>query len=220
MWHAALALLADRFDEAERHSETGRRIGLAAQDDNAALLFGTQRFALLAATGRLGPAEDEEILRRVEQSPARGAWLAALTLRRYAVGDHDAAARRLATAIAELDTLPLDANWLYAIHGFGVIAQRLRDERAAAVLYPRLLPFGDRIITIARGSYCIGSARLALGLLAATLGDGATAREHLEAAAARNEAIGAVFYARAARAALQADTADADEVLHTLVLRS
>ena len=48
MWHAALALLADRLDEAERHSETGRRIGLAAQDDNAALLFGTQRFALFA----------------------------------------------------------------------------------------------------------------------------------------------------------------------------
>jgi hypothetical protein len=104
--------------------------------------------------------------------------------------------------VAGVATMPLDANWLYTMTGLGALAAQYRDERAAAEIYPRLLPYAHRVVIIARGSFCTGSASLALGLLAATLGERAAAVEHLEAAVARNDEIGAVFYAAAARDAL------------------
>ena len=58
-------------------------------------------------------------------------------------------------------------------------------------------------MTVGRGSFCTGSASLALGLLAATLGDGGAAAAHLEEAVRRNDALGAVVYAAAARGALE-----------------
>jgi hypothetical protein len=57
-------------------------------------------------------------------------------------------------------------------------------------------------VTCGRAKYCTGSASLALGLLAAALGDRPAAVAHLEEAVRRNEALGAVAYAAAARHAL------------------
>jgi hypothetical protein len=84
----------------------------------------------------------------------------------------------------------------------GVLSARLDDERAAAELHPLLLPYGHRIVTVGRGAACMGSASLALGLVAATLGDRPAAGAHLEEAVRRNDALGAVAYAAAARHAL------------------
>ncbi len=210
LWRAMLALMAGRPEEAETHRATGLEIARRAQDANGELLFTTQRLGIASAQGRVEAADHALIEERLRESPAFGAWLVALAVRAHCVGDLAATRAALERGAALVPAMPPDANWLYTMTGFGVIAARLGDERVAATIYPRLLPYGRRIVSIARGSYCTGSAWLALGLLAATLGEHDAAVEHLEAAVARNDAIGARFHAAAARGALAQVAAHAD----------
>ena len=214
MWRASLALLAHRLDEAERLSDEGARIGREAHDDNAELLFEVQRNCLDGATGRTTEQGDARMRRRAESSPAGGAWRAALLARTLARGGGDRVAGALAREIAGLAAAPLDANWLYTATGLGVVTAHLGDERAAAELYPRLLPYGDRVVTVGRGCVCSGSASLALGLLAATLGDRPAAAMHLEEAGRRNHMLGAVVFATAARHALAGVLDDSTRAEH------
>ena len=202
MWRASLALVAHRLDEAERLSDQGARIGRHAHDANAELLFEVQRNCLDGAARRMTDEWEARMRRRAERSPARGAWRAALLARTLVRGDVETVAGALEHEVAGLASAPLDANWLYTAAGLGVVTARLGDERAAAELYPLLLPFGHRIVTVGRACVCAGSASLALGLLAATLGDRPAAVMHLEEAARRNETLGAVVFAAAAWHAL------------------
>ena len=212
LWRAMLALMGDRPEEAERHRLVGHDLAVRAQDANGELLFTTQRLGIASAQGRIDEHDHALIRERLRESPAFGAWLTALALRAHSVGDLAATREALERGVALVPAMPLDANWLYTMTGFGAIAARLGDERGAEAIYPRLLPYGGRIVSIARGSYCTGSAQLALGVLAATLGERAAAVEHLEAAIARNDAIGAVFHAAAARGALAQATGQGDEL--------
>jgi DNA-binding SARP family transcriptional activator len=202
MWQATLALLANRLEEAQRLSEEGARIGRSAHDENAELLFEVQRNGINGAAGRMGDEDYERIRRRADRSPAGGAWRAFLLARTILRGDADAVARALGGEVTALASAPLDANWLYTTTGLGVLSAHLGDERAAAELYPRLLPYGHRIVTAGRCCACSGSASLALGMVAATLGDRPAAIGHLEEALRRNDSLGAVAFAAAARHAL------------------
>jgi DNA-binding SARP family transcriptional activator/RecA/RadA recombinase len=202
MWRAALALLEGRPEEARRLSEESERIGRAAHDDNAELLCEVQRTAINAAMERV---TDEDIAIRdwhAEHSPAGSAWRTAVVTAAVQRGELDRAQRLVEREVAGLDSVSLDANWLYAMTGFGILAARLGNVAGAAALYPRLLPYGHRVVTCGRATYCTGSASLALGLLAATLCDRPAAVAHLEEAVRRNDALGAVAYAAAARHAL------------------
>jgi DNA-binding SARP family transcriptional activator len=202
LWRAMLALLGGRLDEAERLIEEGARIGRMAGDENAALLFGVQRLAIRHFTGRLTGEEHAEIVRGSEHRPPGAAyrvWLADIALGR---GDIAGAAEAVRREVAGLMALPLDAEWLYTVNALGLLAGRLGDAAAASTVYALLLPYRERIVLTGRAMFCAGSPELALGLLAATLGDRAGATAHLEAAVRRNEALGAVAYARAAREAL------------------
>ena len=87
LWRASLALLAGRLDEAKRISGEGERIGAAARDENAALLFETQRNAINGALGRADPARHREhaLARRAlacERGVGRGARNALVRRRR------------------------------------------------------------------------------------------------------------------------------------------
>jgi tetratricopeptide (TPR) repeat protein len=203
LWRATLALLGGRFEEAQRLSEQGARIGHLAHDENAKLLFGVQRRSIRISGGGMLDEDDAAAMgTSIERSPARCAWRAARALFATASGELGPARRELEDGVAELATAPLDANWLYAANCLGTVAARLGDVAAAAEVYPRLVPFGERVVTVGRGSFCAGSASLALGLLAATLGDRRGAADHLEEAVRANDALGAVVYATAARDAL------------------
>ena len=202
MWRATLALLANRLDEAQRLSDEGARIGRSVHDDNAELLFEVQRNGIDGAAGRMGDEDFDRIRRRAEHSPAGGAWRAFLLARTLLRGEADVVARALEGEVSAFASTPLDANWLYTATVLGVLSAHLGDARAAGELYPRLLPYGHRIVTVGRGCACSGSASLALGLLAATLGDPAAAAAHLEEAVRRNDSLGAVVFAAAARDAL------------------
>ena len=202
MWRATLALLANRLEDALRLSEEGARIGRSAHDDNAELLFEVQRNGIQGAAGRMSDEDYHRIRRRADRSPAGGAWRAFLLARTLLRDDSDRVARALGGEVTALASAPLDANWLYTATVLGVLSAHLGDARAAAELYPRLLPYGHRIVTVGRGCGCSGSASLALGVLAATLGDPPAAVAHLEEALRRNESLGAVAFAAAARHAL------------------
>lgn len=217
MWRATLALLANRLDEGRRLSEEGARIGRSAHDDNAELLFEVQRNFIDGVAERMSDETYERIRRRAESSPAGGAWRAFLLARTLLRGDAEGVARAVPGEVNALAAAPLDANWLYTAAVLGVLSARLGHERAASRLYPLLRPYGNRIVTVGRGCACMGSASLALGLLAATLADRAAAVAHLEEAVRRNDALGAVAYVEAARHALAAvldDPARAARLAH------
>ena len=204
MWRAMLALMAGRLDEAQRFAEEGERIGQAAGDRNAALLFQVQRLAVRFSADRLTDADVAEIEAAARRSPAGAAWRMWATAIALLRGDHEGGRRRVLEEAKALDSLPLDANWLYSATALGIQLAHLGDADAAAAVYPRVLPYRELAVTSGRASACSGSVALSLGLLAATLGDHEGAVAHLEAAVRRNDELGAAPFAAAARRALSA----------------
>ena len=202
MWRAMLALMAGRLDEAERHSQEGERIGRAARDRNAELLFTVQRLAIRNAGGRLTEADRAEIEEGARRSPAGAAWRAWATGIALGRGDAERVRGAILREVDGLASLPLDADWLYTAATLGVQVAHLGDPSAAGQLYPRLLPYRHRTVTAGRATFCAGSVSLSLGLLATTLGEERAAAEHLEDAVRRNDELGAVPFAAAARYAL------------------
>jgi DNA-binding SARP family transcriptional activator len=202
MWRAMLALLAGRLEEAQRLSDEAERIGRAAQDANAALLLGVQQRAIRNAAGTLSDEDVAAVHEGAQTSPAGAAWRVWAAEIALVRGDRERARRVIRDEVEGLATLPLDANWLYTAAALGVGIAQLGDAAAAAVVYPELLPYGDRMVTAGRASFCAGSAHFSLGLLARTLGERRAAVEHLEEATRRNDALGARPYAAAARNAL------------------
>jgi DNA-binding SARP family transcriptional activator len=202
MWRAMLALMAGRLDEAERHSQEGERIGLAARDRNAALLIGIQRLAIRNARGKLTEADRAAIEEGARSSPAGAAWRVWAASVALDQGDIERVRGAILREVEGLASLPLDADWLYTAATLGVLVAHLRDQSAAAELYPRVLPYRDRTVTSGRATTCSGSVSLSLGLLAATLGDDRAAVAHLGDAVRHNDQLGAVPFAAAARYAL------------------
>jgi DNA-binding SARP family transcriptional activator/tetratricopeptide (TPR) repeat protein len=202
MWRAMLALLAADGAGAERHREEAARIGHAAGDDNARLLLAVQDRTIRYTFGRLRSDDIAEIERSGAASgaePAWRAWLGSIHLDR---GDAEAARRELRRGLEGIPALPRDANWLYTMTGFSTLAAHLDDAGAAGALYPRLAPYAERTVSVGRATVCVGSTSLALGRLAATLGDDDGAERHLEAAIRHSTRVGAVIHAIAARWAL------------------
>jgi hypothetical protein len=202
MWRAALALLEHRLDDARRFRDEGARIGRAAHDANAELLFEVQRNGIASAAGQVTDEDYARMQERTEHSPAEGAWRAALLSRALIRGDAELVRGAIGAEVAALAAAPLDANWLYTAAVLGVVSAELDDKRAAAELYPLLLPYAHRVVTVGRGCVCLGSAALSLGVLASVLGERSTAVAHLEEAVRRNDALGAVAFAAASRHAL------------------
>ena len=204
MWRAMLALLAGRLDEAQRFSQEGERIGRTAGDRNAALLFQVQRLAVRYAADELTDADVAEIEQGARRSPAGAAWRMWATAIALLRGDDERGRRRVLAEAEAFDSLALDANWLYSATALGIQLAHLGEADAAAAVYPRVLPYRHLTITSGRASACGGSVALSLGLLAATLGDDEAAVAHLEEAVRRNDELGAVPFAAAARRALAA----------------
>jgi DNA-binding SARP family transcriptional activator len=210
MWRAMLALMAGRLDEARRFSEEGERIGHAARDRNAAVLFQVQRLAVRYAAGTLTDADVAEIEETARRSPAGAAWRLWATAIALLGGEHERARRMILAEAEALDSLPLDANWLYSATALGIQLAHLGETETAAAVYPRVLPYRHLTVTSGRASACGGSVALSLGLVAAALDDHDAAVSHLDEAARRNDELGAVPYAVAARRALSALSDEAD----------
>jgi DNA-binding SARP family transcriptional activator/tetratricopeptide (TPR) repeat protein len=199
MWLAMLALLAGRPEEAARLSAEGARIGRAANDENAKVLFAVQAGSIRFAQGRGLSPEQRAALEAGARSPAGAAWRAWQAMLSFDSGDTRRAARLVGDEAARLDALPFDANWLYTVTTLGVGAWLVQDAAAASALYPRVLPYAGRLALTGRGTYCTGSVALPLGLLAAMMGDDETAAHHLESSTRINDGLGARPFAAAGR---------------------
>ena len=176
MWLAMLALLAGRPKEASRLSAEGARIGRAANDENARVLFEVQSTTIKVAQGRRLVATDRAAAERGARRPAGGAWRAWFAMLAFDRGDTAQASRLVAEETARVDALAVDANWLYTVTTLSFGAWLLDDTSAAAALYPRLLPYAERVALAGRGTHCTGSVELPLGLLAAARGRGRARR--------------------------------------------
>ena len=100
MWLAMLALLAGRLDEAWRLSAEGARIGRAANDENARVLFEVQSTTIKVAQGRPLVATDRAAAERGARRPAGGAWRAWLAMLAFDRGDTARASRLVADETA------------------------------------------------------------------------------------------------------------------------
>ena len=201
MWQAMLALLGGRPGEASRLASRRR--------PDRARRGGRQRpRAVRRAAGHdpspRGRADRGGQVGDRAGRPDAGGWSVEGVPRhdRPHRGDTGRAAQLVGDGAAELDALPVDANWLYTVTTLAMGAWLLDDAAAAARLYPPLLPFSGSFALAGRGTHCTGSVALPLGLLAAVLGDDEGAERHLDDAVSVNERVGARPFAAAARYAL------------------
>jgi tetratricopeptide (TPR) repeat protein len=218
---AQVALLAGRFDDAERLMTEALNLGQHLPRLTAFGSYWLQLFMLRRAQGRL--AELEPILALRPSSPLGSfLWPSTLALVLAELG-------READARSEFDELaangfldvPRTSIWPIAIGNLAEVCAVVGDASRAALLYDLLLPHAGR--TLARGTAWSGlySTDHYLGLLAATMSKRAAAAGHFEAALAFDARMGArplvaraqVDYAWMLRTGSVAERAKAKELL-------
>jgi DNA-binding SARP family transcriptional activator len=204
MWRSTLAIAAGRIGEAERRIAEFSGVGARIGDRNALLYAEIQAF-VLAMMG-LGAPPPADAVDRERDRPADYAYRAGYAWYQALAGRHDEA-RALVAWVAADDFARLadDMNRLAALAELTQAMALTGDATYAAGVYERLAPYAMRNIVNARGAGGYGSAQLHLGMLAALLGRGEDAREHVAAAVEHNAALGADVWTARARAAL--DTA-------------
>jgi tetratricopeptide (TPR) repeat protein len=192
LWAAVEAMLAGRYDDAERLLSTAEEAGIRAGDRNAELFPGMVR--LFGALERRGFTELplDFVEDKIANSPAGTAYRGGYALALAGRGETERARRELDTVMA----LPhaFDANWLSLQVECAEASVLLDDPAHAAVLYERLVPYAGRPVTAGRAVCSYGAIDRPLGGLAALLGRQADAVRHLEDAVRINDALGCVVW--------------------------
>lgn len=192
---ACLALLAGRFDEAERLSAEAIAARRAGQDAAVVQILVTQSLIRRLETG--GVADCEDAVRRFAGDfQDNQGWKPALALLLAESGRLEEA-RTILAEVAALDFADVanDANVLATLATLAIVVRRFGDAARAQVLYRRLEPFAARnVVTFVQPVVCMGAVTRYLGLLAATMGDADLALRHFDEAITRNRALGAKPY--------------------------
>src|SRR5262249_18258933 len=177
------ALLAGRFDDAERLA--GEALSLAPALDNliGAVFFAIHLFHLRREQDRAAELAPQIALLGAEHAFLRS-WRYALAFFRFVVGEREAAARDLAALGTEgFIELPRDGNWLPAMVNLAEVAHGVDDVGCARQLYELLRPHAASAVVVA-AAVCLGSVERYPRSLAVSL--------------ARLGATAAAFQARAA----------------------
>jgi len=183
------AQMAGHFDEAERLADETLEIGRHGQAENAGNAYAQALFNIRREQGRL--AEVEPSVRRfIELYPRLVAWRAALALLLVELGREDEA-RVEFEALAGLEDLPRDANWLIGVTLLAEVCGALRDGARAEPLYALLEPYAGRNVVVGRAATCNGAASRLLGILAAAMRSWELAEGHFISALAMHEKMGA-----------------------------
>jgi hypothetical protein len=193
LWHATnmragRALLAGRFEDAERLAREALEIGREGRGVTAEATFLFQMRVVCAEQGRL-----EEVAPQFDRlAELRVAWrvdpLYHLTRLDRRAEVH-ALFERLATR--DFSDLPRDMFWLWNAAYLAEACVYLRDTRRAALLYDLLLPYGERCLVMGQSGGCEGALARHLGRLAATLERWEDAAGHFERALAIHTRMGA-----------------------------
>ena len=183
------AQMTGRFAVAERLADEALEVGRHGQAENAMNAYAQAMFNIRREQGRL--AEVEPAVRRfVEMYPMLVAWRAGLALLLVELGREDEA-RAEFEALARLEDLPRDANWLIGVTLLAEVAGALGDGARAEPLYSLLEPFAGRNVVVGRAATCNGSASRLLGILAAAMRSWELAEGHFINALAMHERMGA-----------------------------
>jgi tetratricopeptide (TPR) repeat protein len=168
MMDACLALFEGRIDEATPLMERALEYGQRAQTTTALQFYGVQLFATARMRGGL-EALEPIFIGMVDEYPLIPAWRCGLVYL-YAELGWDEKARRQFDVLAETNfELPFDANWQVGMAILAFAAAMLDDADAARILYERMSPHADLVITVGMPAEVIGTFHLPLARLAATL---------------------------------------------------
>jgi DNA-binding SARP family transcriptional activator len=192
MWRAMLAFMRGELDEAVRLRAAAVEIGRRASDQVAELFNWIQAVFLDLEREPVPADANLEVPDRVAVQAVQSAFRSDLPLLYAEMGRTDDARRELA-ALAEgaFAGVASDMNWLASMAGLGQGAALLGDRERAAEVYARLLPYRGRAVLVGRAALCLGPVEMQLGILAGALGRFDDADQHLAAASAWSEAVGA-----------------------------
>jgi hypothetical protein len=188
LWASVRAMLAGRYDDAERLCAEAEESGRRAGDRNATLFAGMVRFCAQAEREAFDEVDIAFVEDKIANSSASVAYRGGYTWMLAGRGE-------TARARVELDAvmaLPhsFDANWL-SLQAECAEASILLDEGThAPTLYERLLPYAGRPVTAARGVCSYGATDRLLGGLAELLGRHDDGVRHLQDAIRVNTALG------------------------------
>ena len=205
---AGVALVRGKLETSWQLAEQAYEVGRHSQDSATA-----SAFALLQFGGLLGLRGDPAaVMPRIEgvggALPHNSLLMVALIHVQGQMGMLDIARGSLERlSDRQFSTLPQDVTLPTAFCNLSMSVERLQHHNAAAQLYPRLLPYAGRNITVIC-YYSSGCASSYLGRLATVLGRWDDARAHFEMALEVEQRSGVVVwragtaaaYARACRA--------------------
>ncbi len=208
---AGLTLLHGQLVEAERI--IGRVLGMVHPDSReespmALLIFGLRR-----EQGRLRELAPL-VAAFARDQDATSTWGPGLALMWLAL-DEKKAAHEVFERLAADDfvTLPRDGRLIANLVFLAEVCAALGDRARAEPLYSLLLPWSGHIAVLRTGAACWGAADRFLGLLAATMGDRAKARDHFDRALTMGERIEAwlsIAHTHCDYAAFLLDDGDSD----------
>jgi hypothetical protein len=188
--HSTLALLEGRFDDAQRLADESLEIGIAADNPDAFVVWGTQALILGWQRGETGHLV-EPARQLLEQFPDLTAWPAAVALVEALSGFHDEARARLRAYTVDLDVLNFDAIWAPALLALVEVCRIVDAPECAAPIYERLVPYAQTLCVVSLNLSEMGPVSRALGVLAALKRDYSRAELHFTDALATSDRIGA-----------------------------
>jgi DNA-binding CsgD family transcriptional regulator len=201
--HACLALLEDRLDDVPPLMDAAERLGAESGLEDAPWMGLVIRSEYATRTGEGLDEVEAEVRRALAGAPvfAHG-WRAGLLVSMDRADEAVAIWRALAP---HLEEFPLNAvEWVLAMVGFVDLAILDDDDDGARWLLEALQPYAHlHAIGSAAGAY-YGPVELALGRLAAFLGDRDSGMRWLRGAERRAEGMLAPWFATQARDALAA----------------
>jgi len=192
VWHAMIALLEGRLDEADQLAGDAVSSGIRSEGVTAPQYYAIQLMGIRREQARM--AELEAPARElVSTNPNRAAWRAALATLLNENGRPDEARAELEPLARDgFSTIPRDGDWMVVAALCADIAHGVGDVEWAGQLHQLLAPHAETNVVVGLGALCLGSTQRYLGRLALTLGRREEAIAHLRRALVANTALKAV----------------------------
>ena len=192
LWAAVEAMLAGRYEDAERLAGAAEEAGARAGDRNAELFAGMVRVCEKLQRQAYAELPLDFVEDKIANSPAGPAYRGSYAWALAGLGETERARRELDAAMAFPHAF--DANWLSLQAECAEASVLLEDPTHAPTLYERLAPYAGRPATAGRAAWSSGATDRLLGALAALLGRRADAVRHLEDAVRINGALGCIVW--------------------------
>jgi tetratricopeptide (TPR) repeat protein len=197
---ATHATIAGRLDEAERLAMEAFELSKTTDQPDATTWLGVQLYMIRYEQGRLGELMDL-FAGALQDTPRLYTWHGAIAMAHAETGRLDEA-RPMVEELLSVDyhLRPGEPHWLIGVVNLSSAVARLGDAKAAAKLYPALLPYAGHWASVM--PMTLGSIDRILGQLAVVLGRWDDAERHFTDAINAHDAGPAPSFAARARLGL------------------